>query len=272
MSPTSRRTGRSVKPKPKTAAKPAKKKAAPPRKKTVRVRAAKPVKKDRIVREKKTTAKTKTTKTSAVPAKKKPAPAAADVHKKARHEEKTEKAKPAKSKPVKAVVEKIAPKIPMAPEKLRSTHKRKPTGPSPLEDALRENDPLLEPDVLEHEVFDPDVPLIEPDEMDLVLEPEALLPAVDLPIEDLDIPLELWDPELLDVTRPAPAPAPKPPKPKPPKADKRQQRCQNCGATFTWLSVDGLCFNCLKKKVAQKRREDETFSGFTHEAEDDDES
>jgi hypothetical protein len=270
MSPTSRRTGRSAKPKSKTAAKPAKKKAAPPRKKAVRVRPAKPVKKDRIVREKKTTAKTKTTKTPAAPVKKKPAPAVADVHKKIRREEKIEKPKPAKSKPVAAVLEKSPLKIAAAPEKTRSPRKRKLTGPSPLEEALRENDPLLEPDALEHEVFEPDSPLLDPDDIDLVIEPEALLPAEDLPIEALDIPLELWDPELLDVTRPPPAP--KPPKPKPPKADKRQQQCQNCGATFTWLSVDGLCFNCLKRKVAQKRREDETFSGFTHEAEDDDES
>ena len=268
MSPTSRRTGRPVKPKAKATAKSAKKKAAPARKKSVRMRAAaKPVKKDRIVREKKTTAKPKTTKAQAVPVKKKPAAAAVQERKKTRP---AEKAKLDKSKLAKAAVAKSASKAPLAPEKRPVLRKRKPSGPSPLAAVLREDDPLLEPDALEPEVFDPEASLIEPDEIGLEIEPEVLLPAEDLPIEGLDIPLELWDPELLDVNRPPPAP--KPPKPKPAKADKRQQQCQNCGATFTWLSVDGLCFTCLKRRVAQRRREDESYSGFTAEAEDDDES
>lgn len=90
----------------------------------------------------------------------------------------------------------------------------------------------------------------------------------ELTIEPLELPLELLDPELVDVPRPV-----SPPKPKPkPVAGKRQQKCANCGTMYAWLSVEQLCFVCLKKKLAQRKREDETYPGFTGEPEEEEEA
>jgi len=80
--------------------------------------------------------------------------------------------------------------------------------------------------------------------------------------EPLELPLELLDPELVEVPRPTPKPKPKP------VTSKRQQACQACGNTFPWLSVEQLCFTCLKRRLAQRKREDETYPGFTGEVEE----
>lgn len=87
----------------------------------------------------------------------------------------------------------------------------------------------------------------------------------EMALDPLELPLELLDPELVEVPRPA---APPKAKQKVATANRRQQPCANCGNMYTWLSVDQLCFNCLKKKLAQRKREDETYSGFTPEAEE----
>lgn len=90
----------------------------------------------------------------------------------------------------------------------------------------------------------------------------------ELTIEPMELPLELLDPELVEIPRPV-----SPPKPKPrPVAGKRQQKCANCGTVFRWLSIEQLCFNCLKKKLAQRKREDETYPGFTGEPEEEEEA
>ena len=86
----------------------------------------------------------------------------------------------------------------------------------------------------------------------------------EMALDPLELPLELLDPELVEVPRPA---APKH-KQKVSTANRRQQACANCGNKFTWLSVEQLCFNCLKRKLAQRKREDESYSGFTPEAEE----
>jgi hypothetical protein len=105
-------------------------------------------------------------------------------------------------------------------------------------------------------------------EDDLALEEDALIVPDDIELDPIGIPLTLLDPELVDVPRPTP---PKP-KPKVTKTERRTHTCAGCGGTFIWLSVDGLCFSCLKRKLSQRKREDEGFSGFTPEAEEDDES
>jgi hypothetical protein len=90
----------------------------------------------------------------------------------------------------------------------------------------------------------------------------------EIAMEPIELPLELLDPELVEVPRPS-----SPPKPKPkPVSNRRQQVCANCRNTFAWLSVEQLCFNCLKKKLSQRKREDETYPGFTGEAEEEEES
>ncbi len=87
----------------------------------------------------------------------------------------------------------------------------------------------------------------------------------EMALDPLELPLELLDPELVEVPRPA---APPKAKQKVATAHRRQQPCANCGNMYTWLSVDQLCFNCLKKRLAQRKREDESYSGFTPEAEE----
>lgn len=105
-------------------------------------------------------------------------------------------------------------------------------------------------------------------EDDLVLEEDALVVPDNIELDPIGIPLTLLDPELVEVPRPTP---PKP-KPKISRAERRAHTCTGCGGTFIWLSVDGLCFSCLKRRLSQRKREDEGFTAFTPEAEEDDES
>jgi hypothetical protein len=92
---------------------------------------------------------------------------------------------------------------------------------------------------------------------------DAAIPE-DLELDPLEIPLELLDPELVDVPRPS---VPPKPKPKLPRSERRPQNCAGCGGQYTWLSVDGLCFSCLKKKLAARKRDDEVYGGgFAAEA------
>jgi hypothetical protein len=102
------------------------------------------------------------------------------------------------------------------------------------------------------EALDDDLPLDDEDE----LNPDAI------DIDPLDVPLELLDPELVEVPRPA---LPPKPKPKPPRSERRQQKCDGCGQLYGWLSVEKLCFNCLKKKLSQRKSPDENYSsgGFS---------
>ena len=102
--------------------------------------------------------------------------------------------------------------------------------------------------------------------MDEDVAPEEL--DEELAMEPMELPLELLDPELIEVPRPASVPKPKPK----PVASKRQQVCASCGNTYTWLSVEQFCFSCLKKKLAQRKREDESYPGFTGEAEEEEDA
>jgi len=101
---------------------------------------------------------------------------------------------------------------------------------------------------------------------DDIEEEDAIIPEDLSELDPLDLPLALLDPELVEVPRPV---GPMRPKPKP-RVERNPKQCAGCGGMFTWLSVDQLCFNCLKKKLAAKKREDEAYGGFTPEAEDDD--
>jgi hypothetical protein len=118
----------------------------------------------------------------------------------------------------------------------------------------------------------PDAPKDEPDaveeylEADLSLEEDALIIPEDIVLDPDGLPLPLLDPELVEVPRPV---TPKP-KPKITRSDRRPQVCAGCGGTFTWLSVENLCFSCLKRKLAQRKREDESYTGFTPEPEEED--
>jgi len=118
-------------------------------------------------------------------------------------------------------------------------------------------EPEVEADLVEEYIED-----------DLVLEEDERVVPGDIELDPMGIPLTLLDPELVDVPRPTP---PKP-KPKISRTGGRAQACAGCGGTFVWLSVNGLCFSCLKRRLSQRKREDEGFSGFTPEAEEDDES
>jgi hypothetical protein len=103
-------------------------------------------------------------------------------------------------------------------------------------------------------------------EDELTVPDDDVLVPDDIELDPLEIPLELLDPELVDVPRPS-----LPPKPKPkPKTERRMQVCASCAGQFNWLSVEQLCFNCLKKKLAQRKREDESYGGFAPEAEEED--
>jgi len=106
-----------------------------------------------------------------------------------------------------------------------------------------------------------DLPAVEDE-----VEEDAVIPENLEELDPLDLPLALLDPDLVEVPRPA---GPIRPKPKP-RAERQPKQCASCGQMFNWLSVDQLCFNCLKKKLAAKKREDESYGGFTPEAEDDD--
>ncbi len=88
----------------------------------------------------------------------------------------------------------------------------------------------------------------------------------ELAMDPMEMPLELLDPDLVEVPRPTAAPKPKP------VTSRRLQTCAGCGNRFPWLSVEQLCFNCLKRKLAQRKREDETYPGFTGEVEEEEET
>ncbi len=84
-------------------------------------------------------------------------------------------------------------------------------------------------------------------------------------VEDVEI-LDDLDPFastlILDPELAGPPPAPPaqlPPRPK--RLAPRMQVCADCGQQFGWLSIEKVCFNCLKKRVAQ-RKKDEDYSGY----------
>lgn len=97
--------------------------------------------------------------------------------------------------------------------------------------------------------------------------------------EDMEEIEEVEDPEVLDdldpfastiildpdLPGPPPVPlaattaAPLPPRPK--RLAPRMQVCVDCGQQYGWLSIEKVCFNCLKKRVAQ-RKKDEDYSGY----------
>ena len=102
------------------------------------------------------------------------------------------------------------------------------------------------------EEFLEEEPVIEVDEDDL--DPEL----VDLdPLDEIVV----LDPEIVDESVSKPK-TPAQPKTKGGKLAPRLLTCIHCGESFPWLSTDGYCFNCLKKKIAQKRN-DETFGGLS---------
>ncbi|MCC6476837.1 hypothetical protein IT157_07240 [bacterium] len=73
----------------------------------------------------------------------------------------------------------------------------------------------------------------------------------------------LLDPDLIEAPITSSAPTP-PVHTK--RLTPRIQNCADCGGQFGWLSIEKLCFNCLKKKVSQ-RKKDEDYSGYgTEEA------
>jgi hypothetical protein len=179
--------------------------------------------------------------------------------------------KPIKVKAPKPPEDKIERKLRVKEEPAQRGGRRKKGGNgSAFEDALADN--VLDPVVHEEEpTFEPKdeyLDALEPE--DLTLEPDDIIAPDDLALVDLEIPIDFLDPDLIDIAAPIKPAAPKPPKPKPPKADRRQVPCSGCGQTVGWLSVEGLCFNCLKKKIAAKRRDDETYSGSYSAADADD--
>jgi len=116
------------------------------------------------------------------------------------------------------------------------------------------------------EDFSPVADFIEEDTLETIEDEEIV--ADDLELGSLDIPIELLDPDLVDIPKPAP---PKP-KPKPPASERRERTCASCGGMFFWLSVEGLCFSCLKRRLAQRRRDDETAPTYEAPSEEEDES
>jgi hypothetical protein len=90
-------------------------------------------------------------------------------------------------------------------------------------------------------------------------------------LDPLELPLELLDPELIDITRPSAPHSPS--KPKAHKGERRLQKCALCGGMFGWLSVDQHCFSCLKRAIAKRKRDDESYSDYASDHDhDDDES
>ncbi|MBL0061476.1 MAG: hypothetical protein IPP40_08345 [bacterium] len=67
----------------------------------------------------------------------------------------------------------------------------------------------------------------------------------------------ILDPELAG---PPPAPVSQLP-PRPKRLAPRMQTCADCRQQYGWLSIEKVCFNCLKKRVAQ-RKKDEDYSGY----------
>ncbi len=138
---------------------------------------------------------------------------------------------------------------------------RKPKGEAPLEDDLDSPRPRS---AARAKPFDPTEEFLDDD---LPIEDDDAL-GEEIELDPLEIPLELLDPELVEVPRPT---SPKP-KPKPVKTERRPQVCAGCGNPYTWLSVEQLCFSCLKKKLAQRKREDESYGGFSGEVEEEEDN
>ena len=169
--------------------------------------------------------------------------------------------KETKAKAPKAAAKATAPKVDLPPEVIDAeiTSRRKPREP-------RDQGAPAKPKGSRSRA--PKIPGFDDELMqDYVMdeEPEEEEIQDEMALDPLELPLELLDPELVEVPRPA---APPKAKQKVATANRRQQPCANCGNMYTWLSVDQLCFNCLKKKLAQRKREDESYSGFTPEAEE----
>ncbi|MBK6766622.1 MAG: hypothetical protein IPG71_10000 [bacterium] len=95
-------------------------------------------------------------------------------------------------------------------------------------------------------------------------------------VEDMDEIGDAEDPEvlddldpfsstiILDPDLPGPPPAPSAAVPLPPRPKRlapRMQVCVDCRQPYGWLSIEKVCFNCLKKRVAQ-RKKDEDYSGY----------
>jgi len=158
------------------------------------------------------------------------------------------------------VVKAAVPPVELPPEEDgKVTARRKPREP-------HDHDPQAKPKGTRSRA--PKIPGFDDELMqDYVMdeEPEEEEIQDEMALDPLELPLELLDPELVEVPRPSATPKPKQ---KVATANRRQQACANCGNTFNWLSVEQLCFNCLKKKLSQRKREDESYSGFTPEAEE----
>ncbi|MBI5060255.1 hypothetical protein HZB60_10810 [candidate division KSB1 bacterium] len=110
--------------------------------------------------------------------------------------------------------------------------------------------------------FDADSDFLEELEDDLPVDDEDVISPDAIDIDPLDVPLELLDPELVEVPRAALPPRPKP---KAPRGERRLLKCEGCGQMFGWLSVEKYCFNCLKRKLAQRKSPDENYTpgGFS---------
>ena len=152
----------------------------------------------------------------------------------------------------------VAEKQPVRTEPGRRKIARREVPPA-IHPAADQEQPHFE---AESEVFVPDEGLIPealPEAQDELLVPE------DIELDPLEIPLELLDPDLVDVPRPQTPPRPKP---KPARSERRMQQCAACGGMFQWVSVERLCFSCLKRKLSQRKREDESYSGYPSEPEE----
>lgn len=218
----------------------------------------------------------------AAPAKRKPQAKIAVMTKK------TVAAQPAAKKKIKSAKEKAAETVKssaaqeshpsgdgvLKPEK-RSSRRRVSAEPAAPPRSRKKLPPDSEPIKA---LFEP--PLVPPvEEFGAVadfIEEDALEPEVDeeliggeLELDHLEIPIELLDPNLVDVPKPATPPKPKP---KPLASERRERACAACGQMFFWLSVEGLCFSCLKRRLAQRRREDETVPTYEAPPEEEEES
>jgi len=180
--------------------------------------------------------------------------------------ESVKKAAKAEAKPAEHDVRPVSPPEPEpesleeeAPKKKRGRKPKSETGEKPVR-ARSGRPPKAKPlDPIE-EFLAEDIPA--PEE----IEEDAVIPEDLAELDPLDIPLVLLDPELVEVPRPV---GPTRPKPKP-RVERHPKQCASCGQMFTWLSVDQLCFNCLKRKLAAKKREDEAYGGYTETSEEDD--
>ncbi|MBU0507829.1 hypothetical protein KKH27_03185 [bacterium] len=141
---------------------------------------------------------------------------------------------------------------------LRTPPRKKPGGTHPGET-------LFEPiPATKSEVLAPVEAFLEEDQ-DLVLEDEEEIVSGEIELDPMGIPIELLDPDLAEVPKPKL-------KPKPVKVERCERPCAGCGGKYTWLSVDGYCFSCLKRRLAQRKRDDESVTTYEPEADDDSES